>query len=290
LRSVASAVHVFVLTSSTMSAKSVVARARCPAPSVIGHRPLTVTGLLLDLSLAKLVLTLLDSVLGAPFRTSARWAATSWHLVQALKRFVLRLIGFMAAPPRSRVLRQLVAGVELRRWHLATGAAAWARGLGLVPGGCSRKNARTYGGFGREVPTYLSALRLAHLQPEVYEAPTMAAVGPVRRHSPYFAGKPNCPFRLVTCPPLAAAGLLTASAVAVLARFLRDLKDEVVQQKRLLHWKMSGSRRAGWAVGAAALCFGVYSSTHMSLHPVWWVPALEYPPSPSSISPPPTFR
>lgn len=95
--------------------------ARCPRPA--GQHSLTVTSLLLDLSLARLFLTLLDTVLGAPFRTSARWASTAWHLALALRRFLLRLLGYMAAPPRAAALRQLGAGfLEMRRWHLAAGA------------------------------------------------------------------------------------------------------------------------------------------------------------------------
>lgn len=43
----------------------------------------------------------------------------------SLRRCVLRAIGFLAAPPRSRALRQLGRGLlEVRRWHLAAGA--WA--------------------------------------------------------------------------------------------------------------------------------------------------------------------
>ena len=99
--------------------KAVVRRA---APSCAPMRPLTVTQLLLDVSLARLVLTLAGALL-APFRTSARWAAWVWQLAAALRRFVLRLVGYMAAPPRHPALRHLGGGaLDVRRWHLAAGA------------------------------------------------------------------------------------------------------------------------------------------------------------------------
>lgn len=142
--------------------------ARCSGAGA--HRPLTVTGLLLDLSLARLLLTVLG-VLGAPFRTSARWAASSWHLAQALRRFVLRLLGYMAAAPRSGALQRLGGGiVDVRRWHLA------------------------------------------------------------------------------------AASLLAATVVSGAVRLVRDLRDEAVQQKRRLLWKMANSRSYfEWGINAAKL-------------------------------------
>ncbi|KAI3427163.1 hypothetical protein D9Q98_007100 [Chlorella vulgaris] len=143
--------------------------ARCPRPA--GQHSLTVTSLLLDLSLARLFLTLLDTVLGAPFRTSARWASTAWHLALALRRFLLRLLGYMAAPPRAAALRQLGAGfLEMRRWHLA------------------------------------------------------------------------------------AAGLLMASVASGALRWLRESRDEAVQQKRRLLWRMAASRSYfEWSIHAAKL-------------------------------------
>lgn len=92
---------------------------RCPGGPT---RHVTVTSLLLDLSLLRLLLTVFDTVLGAPFRTSARWASTTWHLALALRRFVLRFLGYMAAAPQSRALRHLGGiAVDVRRWHLAAG-------------------------------------------------------------------------------------------------------------------------------------------------------------------------
>jgi hypothetical protein len=104
--------------------------ARSPSCS-LGPRS-SVTQLLLDVSLARLLFALTGALL-APFRTSARWAATAWHLAVALRRFVLRVLGFMAAPPRTPALRQLGSGlIEVRRWHLAAGAPAWPQGAGRL--------------------------------------------------------------------------------------------------------------------------------------------------------------
>ncbi|KAL4443986.1 hypothetical protein ABPG75_011723 [Micractinium tetrahymenae] len=132
--------------------------------------PLTVTQLLLDVSLVRLLLTVLG-VAFRPVQVSARWCAWCWSLAVALRRFVLRAVGFLAAPPRSPALRQLGRGLlEVRRWHLA------------------------------------------------------------------------------------AAGLVVASALSSAAKYVRDLKDEAVQQKRRLLAKMANSRSYfEWSINAAKL-------------------------------------
>lgn len=50
---------------------------------------------------------------------------------------------------------------------------------------------------------------------------------------------PIAPWNVPLSP---AASFLAASAVSSALRFLRDLRDEAVQQKRQLHWKMTNSR------------------------------------------------
>lgn len=52
---------------------------------------------------------------------------------------------------------------------------------------------------------------------------------------------PTCPGRPAP-NPAAAAGLLAASAASSAAKFVRDMRDEAVQQKRRLLWKMANSR------------------------------------------------
>jgi hypothetical protein len=55
-------------------------------------------------------------------------------------------------------------------------------------------------------------------------------------------------------PPAPAAGVLAASAAAGAARWARDLRDEAVQQKRRLAWKMAASRSYfEWSINAAKL-------------------------------------
>ncbi|PSC75647.1 Triacylglycerol lipase SDP1 [Micractinium conductrix] len=91
----------------------------------------SVTQLLLDISLARLLLTVLGAAL-APVRTSARWVAWTWSLAVALRRWVLHCLGFLAAPPRSAALRRLGRGaLEVRRWHIA------AAGLLAASAACS---------------------------------------------------------------------------------------------------------------------------------------------------------
>ncbi|KAL4437758.1 hypothetical protein ABPG77_005670 [Micractinium sp. CCAP 211/92] len=132
--------------------------------------PLTVTQLLLDVSLVRLLLAVLG-VAFRPVQVSARWCAWCWSVAVSLRRCVLRAIGFLAAPPRSRALRQLGRGLlEVRRWHLA------------------------------------------------------------------------------------AAGLVAASALSSAVKYVRDLKDEAVQQKRRLLAKMANSRSYfEWSINAAKL-------------------------------------
>lgn len=91
-------------------------------------RPLSVTQLLLDISLARLLLTVAAPALG-PFRASLRAWTLAWHLLLALRRFLLRQLGWLAAPPQAGALRQLGGGLlDVRRWHLAAGGrAGWLR-------------------------------------------------------------------------------------------------------------------------------------------------------------------
>ena len=83
--------------------------------------------LLLDLSLARLLVTLLGTVL-APFRgvlaANLFCGRSVWLLCTALRRGLLRLLGYLAAPPSSPTLRHLGRSLlDVRRWHLAAGAA-----------------------------------------------------------------------------------------------------------------------------------------------------------------------
>lgn len=100
--------------------KALVPKAR--GASARAARPTSVTQLLLDISLARLLLTLAGVALG-PVRVSLRWCIAWWHLAIAARRAILRLLGYMAAPPASPTLRHLCRGVvEVRRWHVAAGA------------------------------------------------------------------------------------------------------------------------------------------------------------------------
>lgn len=113
-----------------MASKALAPRA-C-GPAVTQQRSLL--QLLLDLSLARLLLALAEASLG-PFKAPFRWALAAWHLAAALRRFLLRSLGWLAAPLQSRALRQLSSGslVEVRRWHVAAGAADRRRPQVLRP-------------------------------------------------------------------------------------------------------------------------------------------------------------
>lgn len=98
-----------------MAPKPVVRRG-CQPP------PRSVAQLLLDISLARLLLTAVGGVLGGPVRVSLQWWSILWRLFLAARRSVLHALGFLAAPPHSRGLQQLGRGaLEVRRWHLAAG-------------------------------------------------------------------------------------------------------------------------------------------------------------------------
>ena len=57
------------------------------------------------------------------------------------------------------------------------------------------------------------------------------------------------PHRCCLPPIPAAAGLLVASAAGSAAKCIRDMRDEAVQQKRRLLWKMANSRCGGGCGG-----------------------------------------
>lgn len=65
----------------------------------------------------------------------------------------------------------------------------------------------------------------------------------------------SAPLHAPTTPSFSlAAGVLAASAVAGVARWARDLRDEAVQQKQRLAWKMATSRSYfEWSINAAKL-------------------------------------
>ncbi|KAI7844766.1 hypothetical protein COHA_001648 [Chlorella ohadii] len=142
-------------------------RSAAPCPAT---RPTSVTQLLLDLSLARLLLATLEVALGPITAALGPWRLAC-RLFLALRRLLLRSIGYLAAPAQHTALRQLGGGgLDVRRWHVA------------------------------------------------------------------------------------AAGLLAASAASSAAKFVRDMRDEAVQQKRRLSWKMANSRSYfDWAIQAAKL-------------------------------------
>lgn len=79
-------------------------------------------------------------------QVSARWCAWCWSVAVALRRFVLRAVGYLAAPPRSRALRQLGRGLlEVRRWHVAAGVWLWCVSLWEAGSGRAEQVSRPRG-------------------------------------------------------------------------------------------------------------------------------------------------
>lgn len=91
----------------------------------------SVTSLLLDLSLLRLVLTVIARPVLTPFHGAVSLAHRAWALALALRRALLRLLGWLAAP--SPALRHawapVAGGADVRRWHVAAGAGAGASAL-----------------------------------------------------------------------------------------------------------------------------------------------------------------
>lgn len=87
----------------------------------------SVTQLLLDLSLARLLFTLVGAA-GAPVRYSLRCWAASFNVLLWLRHLLLRAIGYLAAPAHSPWVVRHLAGA--RRWHLAAGARRCRRSSG----------------------------------------------------------------------------------------------------------------------------------------------------------------
>ena len=101
--------------------------APCPSPRPSG----SVSRLLLDISLARLLLATLEVALGPITAALGPWRLAC-RLLLALRRLLLRSIGYMAAPAQLPALRQLSAPLgELRRWHVAAGEADRRRGVRL---------------------------------------------------------------------------------------------------------------------------------------------------------------
>lgn len=91
--------------------------APCPSPRPSG----SVSRLLLDISLARLLLATLEVALGPITAALGPWRLAC-RLLLALRRLLLRSIGYMAAPAQLPALRQLSAPLrEVRRWHVAAG-------------------------------------------------------------------------------------------------------------------------------------------------------------------------
>lgn len=110
-------------------------------PGTVARPCRSVTQLLLDLSLARLLLTVTGTLLG-PVRASARACTRCWLLVVALRRALLRALGWIAAPlPHHSSLRHYWLGHDPRRWHLAAGGAA----AGGIPLGGAALAARELG-------------------------------------------------------------------------------------------------------------------------------------------------
>ena len=93
-------------------------RSAAPCPAT---RPTSVTQLLLDLSLARLLLATLEVALGPITAALGPWRLAC-RLFLALRRLLLRSIGYLAAPAQHTALRQLGGGgLDVRRWHVAAG-------------------------------------------------------------------------------------------------------------------------------------------------------------------------
>ena len=204
--------------------------------------------LLLDLSLARLLVTLLGTVL-APFRgvlaANLFCGRSVWLLCTALRRGLLRLLGYLAAPPSSPTLRHLGRSLlDVRRWHLAAGAApAHGSGVRWCASAAAEDAAAPCPNHKRQL-----GFAAASLGTPLLELPSIpTALGPV-------AG-PSFPLRCAPVPAcLPAAGLAAATAAATTARWVRDLRDEAVQQKRRLMAKLAASRSYfEWSIHAAKL-------------------------------------
>lgn len=88
----------------------------------VARRPTSVTQLLLDLSFARLLVAVLEVALGPITAALGPWRLAC-RVFLALRRLLLRSIGYMAAPAQLTPLRQLGAGLDVRRWHVAAGEA-----------------------------------------------------------------------------------------------------------------------------------------------------------------------
>ena len=85
---------------------------------------LSITRLLINITFARILLLL--GGLFTPFRGWLSWnlllGRSLWQLARDIERLLVRLIGWLAAPPRHPWLRSLGTGVlNVRRWHLAAG-------------------------------------------------------------------------------------------------------------------------------------------------------------------------
>jgi hypothetical protein len=84
----------------------------------------SLTQLLVHFTFARILL-LLGSLV-TPFKGWLSWnlllGRSLWQLARDLERLIVRLLGWLIAPPRHPWLRSLGGGVlHLRRWHLAAG-------------------------------------------------------------------------------------------------------------------------------------------------------------------------
>jgi hypothetical protein len=89
-----------------------------------GPARFTLTKLLLDLTLARILLTLTSLL--TPFRGLLAWnlflGRSCWQVARDVQRVLVRLVGWLSARPRSSALRSLGIGlVDVRRWHIAAG-------------------------------------------------------------------------------------------------------------------------------------------------------------------------
>lgn len=88
--------------------------------------PYSLTRLLIDITLARILITL--GSIFTPFKGWFTWnlllGRSAWSLAQELCRVLVRLVGWLTAPPRHSGLQHLGGGLlRVRRWHLAAAAA-----------------------------------------------------------------------------------------------------------------------------------------------------------------------
>ena len=76
--------------------------------------------------LLNVTLTSLLNVMLAPLRSFVMWqlfcGRNLWNLLKFVERAALQIVGYLAASPRRRALRNgLGPWIDIRRWHLAAG-------------------------------------------------------------------------------------------------------------------------------------------------------------------------